>query len=563
MTTFAATNNRPIHVDPAGALLPRTGVIVVGRAGSIAPAVAMLKAMDDAPILAGYVVVGGAASIPVRDVGAPMLGLVEEMPVLTPRLALKAAIVCGIGEDTDSTIRTLKHLGLDVRLLPTVQDLLSPPGSAPATSRAASPSMAKAAPRIDLASLIGRTAYDMDRQAVGRVLTGKRVMITGAGGSIGSELALVAASFDPAQLVLMERSENALFEIDRLIAQRFPHIKRKAILHDIVDAEATLRACEQIRPHAVFHSAAHKHVPLMEDHPAHAVTNNLFGTKSIADAAVACGAERLVMISSDKAVNPTSVMGATKRLAEMYIHGLGNRAALEGTRLSMVRFGNVLGSAASVLTIWSQQISEGGPITITDPRMTRYFMTIGEAATLVVQSTVLQSAGTAARTEKDTGVGVYVLDMGQPVRIVDLAARYIRAHGMAARVRLETAGALGEMLRGEVALGDGGRGLTPSGPAIDVVFTGIRPGEKLHEELAYAAEQLRQTTHPGVRVWAGPGFEQDKAAQVVEMVRDMHAARYSSDRAKVIEAIRHHVPEMRDAASGLGSPLPVRHPAAG
>jgi len=276
------------------------------------------------------------------------------------------------------------------------------------------------APRIDLAALIGRTPHEMDREAVGRVLRGRRVLITGAGGSIGGELARVAAEFEPSLLVLMERAENALFEIDRQMARHFPGVQRKAVLHDVVDAEATLRLCQKITPQVVFHAAAHKHVPLMEDHPAHAVTNNLFGTKSIADAAVAVGAERFVMISSDKAVNPTSVMGATKRLAEMYVRGLGGEIANrkspianegQGTRLSMVRFGNVLGSAASVLTIWAQQIAEGGPLTITDPRMTRYFMTIPEAATLVVQSAALEAGG----------VGVFVLDMGEPVRIVELA----------------------------------------------------------------------------------------------------------------------------------------------
>jgi FlaA1/EpsC-like NDP-sugar epimerase len=216
----------------------------------------------------------------------------------------------------------------------------------------------------------------------------------------------------------------------------------------------------------------------------------------------------------------------------------------------MVRFGNVLGSAASVLTIWSQQIAEGGPVTITDPRMTRYFMTIPEAATLVVQSTVLGSG--------DGGVGVYVLDMGRPVRIVDLALRFVRAHGLSPRVRWETAGGLGEDVRAELerAAGEG----AAAGPSMDVVFTGIRPGEKLHEELAYAAEQLRPTAHPGVRSWAGPGFEASRAADVARMVRDLHAARHARDRAKVIEAIRAHVPEMRP--SPAPGP-PADHPAAG
>jgi FlaA1/EpsC-like NDP-sugar epimerase len=350
----------------------------------------------------------------------------------------------------------------------------------------------------------------------------------------------------------MERGENALFEVDRQIGAMFPGVKRKAVLHDVVDAEATLRQCMELRPSAVFHAAAHKHVPLMEDHPAHAVTNNLFGTKSIADAAIACGADRFVMISSDKAVNPTSVMGATKRLAEIYVRGIGENSGK--TRMSMVRFGNVLGSSASVLTIWAQQIGEGGPLTITDPRMTRYFMTIPEAATLVVQSTTL-----APDSGKAGGkVGVFVLDMGEPARIVDLAARFARAHGLEPRVVIPS-GAAGreELMRAYPEP-------TPGTPTIDLVFTGIRPGEKLHEELAYAAEQLAPTDHPGIRSWAGPGFGSEMGAQTFlrQMVSDLHAARYSQERAAVLQAIRAHVPEMRPlGATQTGGS--TTHPTAG
>jgi FlaA1/EpsC-like NDP-sugar epimerase len=406
-----------------------------------------------------------------------------------------------------------------------------------------------AAPSIDLATLIGRKPYEMDRAAISAILRDKCVLITGAGGSIGSELAKVAAGFEPSLLVLMERAENALFEIDRQIARHFPGVPRKAVLHDVVDAEATLRLCEKLRPHAVFHAAAHKHVPLMEDHPAHAVTNNLFGTKSIADAAVACGAERFVMISSDKAVNPTSVMGATKRLAEMYVRGLGAKRSAEcgvpsaggttPTRLSMVRFGNVLGSAASVLTIWAQQIAEGGPITITDPRMTRYFMTIPEAATLVVQSATLDVTEGRSDGVTKSEVGVFVLDMGEPVRIVDLASRFVRAHGFVPR---DVAALRDSPCGGAGPVGTGAQG------EIALVFSGIRPGEKLHEELAYAAEQLRPTDHPGIRAWAGPGFGPEVAARVREMVAELDAARFDADPARVVEAIRRHVPEMRTAA---------------
>jgi O-antigen biosynthesis protein WbqV len=368
---------------------------------------------------------------------------------------------------------------------------------------------------------------------VSRILTGKRVLITGAGGSIGSELARIVASFGPEHLVLMERAENALFEIDRQLAERFPRLARRAVLHDVVDADQTLRLLVQLRPHVVFHAAAHKHVPLMEDHPSHAVTNNLFGTKAIADAALAVNAERFVFVSTDKAVNPTSVMGATKRLAELYVQGLHARAHFHGTvggepgatRFSMVRFGNVLGSAASVLQIWSAQLADGGPITVTDPRMTRFFMTIPEAAALVIQAGAIEPEGSAARSAP-----VYVLDMGKPARILDLAERFIRAHGFEPRAAdMPT-----------------GRPPATGLPPIEIVFTGIRPGEKLFEELAYQAELLRPTPFPGINAWRG---QAPTATEATAMIADLSGVRAITERGAVLSAIRRHLPEMVAAAA--------------
>jgi FlaA1/EpsC-like NDP-sugar epimerase len=387
---------------------------------------------------------------------------------------------------------------------------------------------------VSVSELIGRVPYGIDRRAVSGILADKRVLITGAGGSIGSEIARIVATFKPEQVVLMERSENALFEIDRQIARRFPNVRRSAILHDVVDAEQTLNHLQRVRPHAVFHAAAHKHVPLMEDHPSHAVNNNLFGTKSIADAAAATGVERFVLISSDKAVNPTSVMGATKRLAEMYIQALASGRvnakvanSKPTTRFSMVRFGNVLGSACSVLPIWGQQLSEGGPITVTDPRMTRYFMTIHEAATLVIQS--------AAIERREPGASVYVLDMGEPVRILDLAQRFVRAHGFECLVLDKETPRHGLGLMGDAA----GR--------IEIEITGARPGEKLHEELAYAAENLVPTNYPGILSWGGALSE---AFSVEAMVTELAALRPHHERTQVVEAIQRHVPEMIAALAG-------------
>jgi FlaA1/EpsC-like NDP-sugar epimerase len=536
-------------VAPAGRALTR--VALVGTAATIRQLTGAIGGSPGVVANAAIVIGDKAESGQSLDGFSSLCGMAD-IPLLAARFGIKIALVCipvAMKAERERVSAALRQAGIAECGLAAVEDVLNGVGEVGAeegieASRhqgiKAEHRFQGAAPSINLAELIGRKPYEMDREAISGILGGRCVLITGAGGSIGSELAKVAAAFEPSLLVLMERAENALFEIDRQIARHFPGVPRKAVLHDVVDAEATLRLCEKLRPQVLFHAAAHKHVPLMEDHPAHAVTNNLFGTKSIVDAAVAVGAERFVMISSDKAVNPTSVMGATKRLAEMYVRGVGQSAKCkvqsanqnQPTRLSMVRFGNVLGSAASVLTIWAQQIAEGGPITITDPRMTRYFMTIPEAATLVVQSAALEPEGSEGSRDRGIEgarpVGVFVLDMGEPVKIVDLASRFVMAHGMMPRI-----------------VGD--RGSRGDGQTIDLVFTGIRPGEKLHEELAYAAEQLLPTAHPGVRAWAGPGFGAEVAASMSQMVNELQAARFSTDPARVVEAIRRHVPEMRGA----------------
>lgn len=511
----------------------RTGVLLVGTRETIEQVEAFLGQTVDAPVITGCVLPPGMSAGGNSGIQSPVLGSIEDLPAIAARFTPRLALVClpaSLGAAAVRASELLRLAGVPERSVPAVADLLAEPaaGSAAAGStrttgaQTAETAVLAATPTIDMAKLIGRSPYSVDRQAVGAVLAGKCVLITGAGGSIGSELARLCAGFAPSQLVLMERGENALFEIDRQIAQRFPGIRRRAVLHDVVDARGTRRLLDELRPHAVFHAAAHKHVPLMEDHPAHALTNNLFGTKAIADAAAECGAERFVMISSDKAVNPTSVMGATKRLAEIYVSWLAAHESTK-TRMSMVRFGNVLGSACSVLTIWSSQLAEGGPITVTDERMTRYFMTIHEAATLVLQSATLEPAGASAGTPRRRA-GMYVLDMGEPVRIVDLAERFVRAHGLSPR-------------RGAAA--------PAAGPSIDIAITGARPGEKIHEELAYATELLRPTSHPGIRAWAGDGAEPLSDDAAGRLLEELDALRTSVDPATVIAALQRHVPEMR------------------
>jgi FlaA1/EpsC-like NDP-sugar epimerase len=556
---------------------------MIGTPATIRTLFAQLSLLENAPQIRGCIVTSrddvaawkkddsqdtrnllNSAGAPSGTTRPPLLGTIDELARLHDLVGITDAIVSlprSAGAISQRVSTALRALGIAERVVAPLSEQLS-----------RSPAASAMAPPIDLIDLIGRTPFGIDRRMVSKILTGKRVLITGAGGSIGSELARIAATFHPEELVLFERAENSLFEIDRQLARRFPDVKRRAVLHDVADEELTRRRLDEIRPHVVFHAAAHKHVPLMEDHPADAVVNNFFGTRSIADASAWCGAERFVLISSDKAVNPSSVMGATKRLAEMYVQGLhrslhtteatcrgggtcASRRCRSGrldaadsappTRFSMVRFGNVLGSACSVLPIWASQIADGGPVTVTDPRMTRYFMTIPEAAALVIQSAAIE-------TDAAKGAAVYVLDMGEPVRILDLAERFVRSHNFRPRLVDARPGndnppvEMPDVVEREDA------------PAMEIVLSGTRPGEKLHEELAYAAEQLRPTPCAGINSWAGP---LNSAFDLETLVADLARVRRSWDRAGVLATIRRHVPEMKspqkdsDATVSASSPV--------
>ncbi|HLO40316.1 MAG TPA: polysaccharide biosynthesis protein [Phycisphaerales bacterium] len=512
-------------------------VVLVGTFPTCRALAAQLETLPVQPRVLGWIDVAGSGG---EIACAHRLGGLEDLERVLPELLSQTrtqstpgpGLLCLVSLPRQlraawlRATASLGRHGVPFRSVTPIEDLLAGGGAAGDSSRPVT---------VDYSALIGRTPYGIDRRAVARLIEGKRVLITGAGGSIGSEIARIAATFSPAKLVLMERSENALFEINRRIGERFPGLNRSAVLHDVVDAPGTLRHLMALKPDVVFHAAAHKHVPLMEEHPAHAVMNNFFGTKSIADAALASGAERFVLISSDKAVKPTSVMGATKRLAEMYIQGLhrsvwSRRRNLpssdaEGrTAFCMVRFGNVLGSACSVLPIWSSQIVEGGPVTVTDPRMTRYFMTIDEAAALVIQAGAIETSDPTAR--------VYVLDMGQPVRILDLAQRFVRAAGFIPAIRDQAGAAVASELddTGDASL-----------PEMIIRLTGARPGEKLHEELAYAAELLQPTPYAGINAWAGPLGDDFSLAL---LVADLSAISTATERSTVLETIRRHVPEL-------------------
>ncbi|MFH0982433.1 MAG: nucleoside-diphosphate sugar epimerase/dehydratase [Planctomycetota bacterium] len=310
---------------------------------------------------------------------------------------------------------------------------------------------------VEIEDLLGREPVQLEEETIGAVLANQRIAVTGAGGSIGSEMCRQIARFGPERLLLIEQTENALFEIHRELQRTFPDIEVVPYVADICDAGRLRALFKAERPGVVYHAAAHKHVPMMELNPGEAIKNNIIGTRTVADIAVQTGVEKMVMISTDKAVNPTSVMGCTKRIAELYVQQLSDA---RHTQFVTVRFGNVLGSSGSVVPIFKAQIAAGGPVTVTHPEMTRYFMTIPEAAQLVLQAGVMGRGGE-----------IFVLDMGEPVKIVDLARDMITLSG-----------------------------LRP-GVDIDIVFSGIRPGEKLFEELSIQGEDFASTKHPKIAVW--------------------------------------------------------------
>ncbi|AVZ80813.1 polysaccharide biosynthesis protein [Zoogloeaceae bacteirum Par-f-2] len=311
--------------------------------------------------------------------------------------------------------------------------------------------------RLNVEDLLGREPVSIDTPEVRDMLRGRVIMVTGAGGSIGAELCRQIARFAPAQIIAFELSEYALYALGEEFAELFPEIDLVCLAGDVKDRRRVTEVMERHAPAIVFHAAAYKHVPLMEERNAwQAIRNNVLGTWVVAEVAAACAVERFVLVSTDKAVNPTNVMGASKRLAEMICQSMQQRAPR--TRFEMVRFGNVLGSAGSVIPKFQAQIERGGPVTVTHPEITRYFMAISEAAQLV-----LQAAGMGEGGE------IFVLDMGEPVRVLDLARDMIRLSGY-------------------------------SEDEIPIVFTGLRPGEKLYEEVLSDTERTRPTHHPKLRI---------------------------------------------------------------
>lgn len=375
-------------------------------------------------------------------VGIPVIGTREDIPHAVKSFEIDTIVIAMPSAPRDqiaAIIQLCKDTGAHIKLLPRVSDLIEGHISVQMIRD------------VNVEDLLGREPVDVDLEEIARYITGKAVLITGAGGSIGAELCRQVAVFEPRTLLLLGHGENSIFDIYNELLRSYPELHCTPIIADIQDESRMESVFAHNDIDVVFHAAAHKHVPLMEANPLEAIKNNVVGTRNVALMAHRYGVERFVMISTDKAVNPTSVMGATKRIAEMLVQSLAMESE---TIFTAVRFGNVLGSRGSVIPFFKQQIEAGGPVTVTHPDMVRYFMTIPEAVQLVIQ------AGGFAE-----GGEVFILDMGKPVRIVDLARDLIRLSG-----------------------------LEPERD-IEIQFAGIRPGEKLYEELLTDEEGLTATRH--------------------------------------------------------------------
>ena len=366
--------------------------------------------------------------------------LVEELNVEQVTIAIPSLS----GRDREAIVAICKSVGVPVNNMPSIEDIFS--GDVTVSDFQ----------EIDIADLLGRPEVVLDQKELNLYFEGKTILVTGAGGSIGSEICRQIARFSPKRLLLLGHGENSIYLIHRELQEKYgKSLELIPVIADIQDRERIFDIMATYRPNVVYHAAAHKHVPLMEYNPHEAVKNNIFGTKNVAEAAKAANVEKFVMISTDKAVNPPNVMGATKRVAEMIVTGLNESGK---TQFAAVRFGNVLGSRGSVVPVFKDQVKKGGPVTVTDFRMTRYFMTIPEASRLVIQAGHLAKGGE-----------IFILDMGEPVQILELARKVI-------------------MLSGKTE------------EEIGIVESGIRPGEKLYEELLSSEERVSEQIHEKIFV---------------------------------------------------------------
>lgn len=380
-----------------------------------------------------------------RMVDLPVLGAPGDLPRIVERYAIEEVVIAmprASGTVIRRVVQAAQEAGIEARTMPGLFEILA--GKVSVTSLR----------QVQIEDLLRREPIQTDLEQVRSLAAGETILVTGAGGSIGSELCRQLARLDPGELILLGHGENSIFDVQEELKQSYPRLRCRSVIADIRDRERMAEIFGRLRPFAVFHAAAHKHVPLMEANPAEAITNNVLGTKNVAELAAAHDTKYFVLISTDKAVRPTSLMGASKRVAEQIVQ---NIAEEEQKNFVAVRFGNVLGSRGSVVPTFLRQIRDGGPVTVTHPEMKRFFMTIPEAVQLVLQAGALGRGGE-----------VFVLDMGEPVKVADLARDLIRLSGLEA------------------------------GTDIEIRYSGARPGEKLYEELFFDAEHAEPTSHPKV-----------------------------------------------------------------
>ena len=421
--------------------------------------------------------------------GIKVLGPVRDLRKLAAELAINQVIIT-IAKASRTDIRRIVDIcetaGIHARIIPGFYEVLS--GKIKVSDIR----------DVEIEDLLGRAPVHLREDEVAGFLRGRVVMVTGAGGSIGSEITRQVVRFSPSRLLLVERAEFVLFSIDGELRRQWPAQEIIPLVADVGDKTRMRFLMETYKPAVVFHAAAHKHVPMMETNPAEAIKNNIFGTWVSGKAAGEAGVEAFVLISTDKAVKPSSIMGASKRVAELVIQKLN---ACFATRYVAVRFGNVLGSAGSVVPIFHDQIKRGGPVTVTHPDMLRYFMTIPEASQLVLQAGAMGKGGE-----------IFILDMGEPVRILDLAKDMITLSG-----------------------------LKPF-EDIDIVFTGVRPGEKLFEELETAGENIAKTRHPKIFIGKISGYPPDRIERALERLCEL-AAEGNEDSIRVF--LNDFLPEAR------------------
>jgi len=361
---------------------------------------------------------------------------------------------------------------------------------------------------VDIEDLLGRDAVALDTEGIQQMIQGKRVMVTGAGGSIGSELCRQIIRMAPSRLILVEQSEVQLFQIEQQLAEDGAGATVRGEIADIVDAPRMQGLFELHTPQIIFHAAAHKHVPIMERQPGEAVKNNSLGTARLVALASEHKAENFILISTDKAINPTSVMGTSKRVSELFVQAAQQRPGNK-TRFSAVRFGNVLGSSGSVVPIFRKQIDQGGPITVTHPDVTRYFMTIPEAVGLVLQCSLQSNGGE-----------IFVLDMGEPVKIANLARQMIELSGFVPEEDIE------------------------------IKFTGLRPGEKLFEELQHSGEDHQSTDHPRIMRFVAPAISAEAADEMMEEL--VRVSSGGTEAGSIKQTLKRYVPEYTPFIGGYG-----------